>query len=239
MAFGYKTTTGDFLPIVKYDARSGRFFKVDKEIGQQGVDTEIAAGTTFAIDFGTLEAGWVTFGAQGPGRRMRPYVEGEPTIPQPEEKDIDGKFIYRPGFYVKLAGNALGGIREWIGASAAVMNAMDDLYQQVIRAPEMAAGKIPLVCIASTTAIKSGSGARASTNYAPVFRLNGWVARPDQLGPRTVPIPAQINSHPGYTSPPQVAQQGTRPLAQMPPEPVAQMAAASVAKPQPASGMPF
>ena len=228
MAFGYKTTTGDFLPIVKFDARSGRFFKVDKEPGQQGVDTEIPLGTTFAIDIGTLEAGWVTFGAQGPVRHMKPYIEGDDPIPQPQDKDADGKMIFRPGFYVKLAGNALGGVREWIGASAAVMNAMDDLYQQIIRAPETAAGKIPIICIASTTAIKSGSGARASTNYAPAFRVDGWGDRPDILGPRTVPPPRA----------------GSVPLSQMPPASVATMANASVAQTAqsadaPTPGMPF
>ena len=225
MAFGYKTTTGDFLPIVKYDARSGRFFKVDKLPGQQGVDTEIPAGTTFAVDFGTLEAGWVTFGAQGPVRKMRPYIEGEETIPQPQEKDSDGKLIFRPGFYVKLAGNALDGIREWIGASAAVMNAMDDLYQTFAVAPEAASGKIPLICIASTTAIRSGAGTRSSTNYAPVFQVNGWVDRPEGLGQRTVPAPRVVSV----------------PVSQMPPQATAQMAAASV-PPQaaaPVSGMPF
>jgi hypothetical protein len=216
LAFGYKTTTGDFLPIVKYDARAGRFFKVDKEPGQQGVETEIPPGTKFAIDIGTLEAGWVTFGAQGPVRHMRPYIEGDDPIPQPQDKDSDGKMLFRPGFYVKLAGNALGGVREWIGASAAVMNAMDDLYQQIIRAPEAATGKIPIVSIPSTIAIKSGSGARASTNYAPLFRVEGWTDRPDVLGPRTVPVP-RAGSVPVNV-----------PVSQMPPAQVAAMAAASV-----------
>jgi hypothetical protein len=225
MAFGYKTTTGDFLPIVKYDARSGRFFKVDKEPGQTGVDTEVPTGTTFAVDFGTLEAGWVTFGPQGPVRHMSPYIEGGETIPQPQDKDGDGKLIFRPGFYVKLAGNALGGIREWIGASAAVMNAMDDLYQTFTAAPEAARGQIPLICIASTTAIRSGSGTRTSTNYAPVFRVEGWVDRPSDLGARTVPAPRAVSV----------------PLSQMPPQAVAQMATASTppAAAPPAPGMPF
>ena len=193
MAFGYKTTTGDFLPIVKFDARSGRFFKVNKEFGGVAEDVEIPNGTKFAIDFGTLEAGWVTFGAQGPIRHMRPYVEEEGTIPQPQDKDGDGKLIFRPGFYTKICGNALDGVREWIGASAAVMNAMEELYQACIRTPEMAKGQIPIVIIARTTAIKSGMGARSSTNYGPVFEVAGFTDRPNILGPRTVPVPRPSN----------------------------------------------
>ncbi len=201
MAFGYKVTNGDFLPICKYDARAGKFFKVEKQPGQTGVDVPIPDGTKFAVDFGTIEAGWVTFGTQGPVRHMQPYIEGQAPIAQPPDKDSEGKMLFRPAFYVKLAGNALDGVREWIGASAAVMNAMDDLYQSCIRTPEMAAGKIPIICIASTTAIKSGSGARTSTNYAPVFRVEGWTDRPDILGARTVPPPA-TGATPAASAPP-------------------------------------
>lgn len=188
MALGYKVTNEDFLPICKFDARSGKFFKVEKQPGQQANDIELPPGTKFAVDFGTLEAGWVMFTTQGPVRHMKPYVEGQETIPQPPDKDSEGKMMFRPGFYVKLAGNALDGVREWIGASAAVMNAMDDLYNQVSRTPETAAGQIPIVSIPSTVAIKSGTGARSSTNYAPVFKVEAWTPRPDVLGPRTVPV---------------------------------------------------
>lgn len=231
MAFGYRVTNGDFLPICKFDARSGRFFKVNKEMGGTAEDIEIPNGTKFAVDFGTLEAGWVTFGAQGPIRQMQPYIEGQAPVQQPPDKDQDGKSIYRPGFYVKLAGNALDGIREWIGASAAVMNAMDELYTVACGLPEMAQGKIPIVHIASSIPIKSGSGAKTSTNYAPVFQIDTWTDRPDQLGPRTVPLKAN------GTAPPVT-------IATMPPAQVAQMAAASVPAQQtsvatPAPGMPF
>lgn len=231
MAFGYQTTQGDFLPICKFDARSGKFFKVERQPGAQAQDIELPPGTKFAVDFGALEAGWVTFTAQGPIRHMKPYIEGEPPIAQPPDKDADGKSIYRAGFYVKLAGNAIDGVREWIGASAAVMNAMDDLYNVYVKSPESGAGQIPIVSIPSTVAIKNGTGARSSTNYAPVFRIDGWTDRPDILGPRVVPAPATR----APTQPTPVT------VATMPAEQVSAMAAASVpqssaAKP---AGMPF
>jgi hypothetical protein len=231
MAFGYKVTNGDFLPICKFDARSGKFFKVEKVPGQQANDIELVPGTKFAIDFGTLEAGWTTFTTQGPIRHMQPYIDGQAPIAQPPDKDAEGKMIYRPAFYVKLAGNALDGVREWIGASAAVMNAMDDLYTQVSHAPEMAAGQIPIVSIPSTVAIKSGTGARSSTNYAPVFKLEGWTPRPDILGPRTVPLPVVTNGHAAPTAAPQAAPAQQAPMT---PPPAQQAPATS-----PPAGMPF
>ena len=173
MAFGYKVTTGDFLDICKFDARSGKFFKVEKHVGGQKEDIELPPGTKFAIDTGTLEAGWCTFTSQGPIRHMQPYIEGQAPIAQPPDKDSEGKMMFRPAFYVKLAGNAIDGVREWIGASAAVMNAMDEFYTQISRMAEFAAGKIPVVSIPSTVAIKSGTGAKSSTNYSPVLKLEG------------------------------------------------------------------
>ena len=205
MAFGYKVTNGDFLPICKFDARSGKFFKVERVQGAPANDIEVPPGTKFAVDFGGIEAGWCTFTSQGPVRHMQPYIEGQATIAQPPDKDSEGKSMFRPAFYIKVVGNALDGVREWIGASAAVMNAMDDLYNLYAVAPEAASGQIPLVVIASTVAIKSGSGAKSSTNYAPVFSISGWVDRPDVLGPRTVPAPAaRVNGHAGYTPAPVV-----------------------------------
>lgn len=233
MAFGYKVTNGDFLPICKFDARSGKFFKVERVPGQPANDIELPPGTKFAVDFRTLEAGWVTFTAQGPVRHMQPYIDGQPTIAQPPDKDAEGKAMYRPAFYVKLAGNAIDGVREWIGASAAVMNAMDDLYQAYLQNPEAAAGKIPIISIPSTIAIKSGVGARSSTNYAPVFRIDGWTERPDLLGAPTTPIPGSVNGHAGYTAAPaQPAQQAAPAAAQ--PTPAQHTSAAT-----PSGGMPF
>src|SRR4249920_3151777 len=107
MAFGMKVTSGDFLPICKYDARAGKFFKVDKREDGGSDATEIPPGTKFALDIGSFEAGYVMFGPQGPVRQMIPYIDGMTMPPQPQEKDSEGKLLFRPGFYAKIAGNAL------------------------------------------------------------------------------------------------------------------------------------
>lgn len=243
MAFGMKTTSGDFLPICKYDARAGKFFKVDKRMDGGSDAIEIPLGTKFALDIGSLEAGYVMFGAQGPVRQMKPYIEGDAMLPQPQDKDAEGKLIFRPGFYAKIAGNALDGVREWCSNAAVLLNAMDELYTQAIRTPEAAAGQIPIICIASTVAVKSGSGARTSTNYAPLLRIEGWAPRPDVLGPRTVPlggpgshavgaVPGE-NSHPNMTT--QAAQTMAATSVHQPVTPSASPASAAA----PPAGMPF
>lgn len=221
MAFGMQTSGGDFLPIIKYDARAGKLFRVDRNMGGGNDAVELPPGTAFALDFGSLEVGYVDFTAQGPVRHMVPFGA---TIPQqPGEKNDEGKVRFRPGFYAKVAGQSLDGLREWCSNAAVLLNALDDLWQTFAAAPEAGQGQIPLISIIGSTPVKSGKGAQSSTNYAPIFKINGWIDRPDLFGARTVPAP-------------RAAAQQAAPVVQ-PAQPVAPVAQASAAAPP--AAMPF
>jgi len=220
MALGMQTSGGDFLPIIKYDARAGKLFRVDRNMGGGNDVVELPMGTAFAIDFGSLEVGYVDFTAQGPVRHMVPFGT---TIPaQPSDKNDEGKVRFRPGFYAKVAGNSLEGLREWCSNAAVLLNALDELWNTFASAAEAAHGQIPLISIIGSTPVKSGKGAQSSTNYAPIFKINGWIDRPDLFGARTVPTPRAT------------AQQAA------PVAPVAQPAAPPVPPPAaPPASMPF
>ena len=58
---------------------------------------------------------------------------------------------------------------------------MDQLQEVFSKSPEAAAGKLPVVALAGSTPVKSGSGQRTSTNYAPNFTIASWVDRPQEL----------------------------------------------------------
>lgn len=223
MAFGMNTQTGNFLPIVKYDARAGRFFRVDKDNGITEQVDITSPDLKFAIDFGSIEVGYVQFSAQGPVRHMVPY-DGRSLPAQPQDKGVDGKLLSRPGFYALVAGQAIGGIREWCSNAAILLNALDELFNLYAEQPEAAAGKIPLISIVSTVPITSGTGAQKSTNYKPVFKIMGWVDRLADMGERTVPPPAP-------KAIPAAAAPATPPPVQPTPTPAAATA--------PPAGMPF
>jgi hypothetical protein len=221
------TTVGDWLPIVKFDARSGRLFRMDKNESGQSVPTEIPYGTTFGVDFGTLEAGYVYFSlTQGPMRQMTPYYEGATIPPQPTERDDQNRILYRSGFYIKIIGNAFmtddrgnGAVREWVSNASSLLNAMDDLYNRYRIAPEAAQDQIPIVAITGVNTIRTGSGQRATTNYAPIFEIRGWAPRPiPMLGPRTTPIPGQEPRGNGHATP-HTPLPPTPPVAAPPPSP--------------------
>lgn len=221
-AFGMNTSSGNFLPIIKYDARAGRLFKVDRDA--QGVNQQIditSPTLQFAIDFGTFEVGYVNFTANGPVRAMVPF--GGQIPDQPQTVDDKGKLLSRPGFYALVAGNAIDGIREWCSNAAILLGALDDLWQEFVATPDAKAGLIPLISIVSAVPVKSGTGAQTSTNYRPVFKIVGWVERLPGMGERTI-------APPGGTLPPKEAGSAARSATQP--------AAAGSGK-VPADAMPF
>ena len=192
MAFGMKTpVAGDFADIVKFDARAGRFFRVDYDpLTREKVPADITSPPPrFAIDFGSLEVGYAHFAPTGPDLRVVP--EGQPIPAQPADKDDKGRLMFKPVFRAKLYGKVLGGLREWASSANAVLEAVDDLYQKFRAAPEAQTGKVPIVEMTKTIPITAGKGARQTTVYAPCFNICGWTERVAEMGERTVPAPPQ------------------------------------------------
>jgi len=194
---------GDRLPVLKYDARAGRLFLLDRVQDASGDwqtdQRELKADAAqFAMDFGSVEVGWFLF-PKGAAPMMVTVPYGQPIPPQPAavgtiKDDKTGKERpnnFRQGFRVKVAGKALaapdGGIVRELAANAIVsINGLNELHNAFEAAPEARAGKIPVVKLADTIPEKAGQ----STNYRPVFQIVTWAERPaDILGPRTVPPP--------------------------------------------------
>ena len=191
------TGGGDRLPILKFDARAGRMFTIDRTQAPDGSWLTQQNDITmtqppFCVDFGTLEVGWAHFAAGGPPQwALGFYGQPQPVRPaSPGHDDQNRVLQFKSAFRVKVAGQGIGGVREFGGNSGALITGMNDLHTRFEAAPEAAAGKIPVVRMSSTTAVKSGQ----STNYMPVFEIVAWVDRPTVLGERMVPVPGRLLS---------------------------------------------
>ena len=215
---------GDRLPVLKYDARAGRFFLMDR-VENAGVwetiQSELPIGTaTFAMDFGSVEVGWFLF-PKGAAPMMVTVPYGHPLPPQPAAvgtttDDRTGKERpnnFKMGFRLKVAGKVLAGtvngtVRELAANAGVTIEGLNELHTAFEAAPEAAAGKIPVVKVAQVIPTKSGQ----STNYKPAFEIVTWADRPvDMLGPRTVPAPT---GKPSVTLPPSMpAAQAAQPTA--------------------------
>lgn len=227
MGLGLNTGSsgGDFLPIAIYDARAGRMFKVERTQGAAGWESNridiTAPAPSFAVDLGSIEVGVVHFAASGPDFKVVPLGNPLPVAPS---KD------YKQCFKVKIAGNVLGGVREFSHSAKCVLSALDNLHSQFEAAPEAARGQVPIVQLAGTTAVVTNGPQGKTTNYAPVFQITGWTDRLEAFGPRTVPAPGARAAAPAPAAAPAAPATHVPPPGHVPPP-----AAAAV----PADAMPF
>lgn len=191
---------GDFKPIVKYDARAGRIHRIDRDNGVSNA-VEITQSFTAIFDLKNIEVGYALFSAGGAPQWA--MVRIGQTLPAKPSKD------FKQGFRVmiKLAKSLGGDVREFASVAGCVIAAMDQLFDTYSKAPEFAAGKLPVVSIASTTMVKSGSGDKTSTNYAPNFVITAWVDRPSEL-PLSPVAPANMQAPltPASAVPPPIQQ---------------------------------
>lgn len=165
------STGGDFNPILKYDARSGRFrVRMDDK---EEVDI---AEPRLAIDFVSIRTGWICY-PQGQAPQRVWDVNG---IRQAKPGPI-GLVEFKEGFEVnvyggdairELSGQKLG-LREWGSTAnackAGVLNAHAQ-YQSGLAANP---GAVPVFRMTGVKTIKTKNG----TNYEPIFVLDKWVPR--------------------------------------------------------------
>ena len=95
--FGFSTEpAGDFMPILKFDARAGRLFRVDRENTGDGFANEpvdITASFKAIVDFENIEVGWIDFVA-GSAPDFKLVKMGETLPPRPSDRHKNGvRFI--------------------------------------------------------------------------------------------------------------------------------------------------
>lgn len=182
MAFGLPNSGGgEIVPFLKYNAKAGRMFRVDRvqtASGWEAKEVDITNDFSAVIDLENIMVGWVYYGPNGPQRQMAVYMK-DPMPVRPPDKDDKGKLLYKSGFSVRLAlsKDCGGGVREFGSSADTVTNAMGALHDQYLAAPEKNEHKLPIISIREVVAEKGSYG----TNYRPVFSIDGWVDRPASL----------------------------------------------------------
>lgn len=186
MALGLPTSegAGDRTPVVKYDARAGRIFRVDRSQASgswESTQIEIPANVFQAVmDIERIEVGWLYFpSGAAPSIQVVPY--GQPLPPKPSDN-------HRGGFRVlMLLGKQSGGdVREMAANAKVTKDGMDDLHDAYLAGVKDHPGKLPVVKLARTEAVttsgKDETGKQVnSTNYRPVWEIVKWVDRPPEL----------------------------------------------------------
>lgn len=183
MALGLQTESnggGDFTPVVKFDARAGRMFRVDREQDGGGQWTtnnvEITNGFTAIMDLENIEVGWCLFAA-GVAPQLSLVKLGQALPARPSDQ-------HKQGFrmLMKLGKSSGGDVREIAATSKAVLGAVDELHNAYEAAKASNPGKLPVVALTGSKPIVSTGKGQSSTNYAPIFEIQKWVDRPADLG---------------------------------------------------------
>lgn len=184
---------GDRTPIIKYDARAGRIFRLDREQDASGTwqsnQVEITQGFQAIFDLQNIETGWLNFPAGGTPD-IRTVKIGNPL---PERPSPQHKTGYR--VLMKLGKTIGGDVREMASNAGVSIAGMDALYDAFLAQQGANAGKLPIVTLKTTTAVtKSGKDAQgkpqSSTNYQPVWEITGWADRPEELNGEAAPVAA-------------------------------------------------
>lgn len=211
LGFNYaKASSEDRVPIVKYNAKAGRIFRVDRTQTAQGWESseeEVTNGFQAIFDMENIEIGWLDFPPGGaPSIVTQHLSKGFPERPSPKHKQ-GVRIMMKLG---KSVANGQPAVREFSSSAVVVLKSIDALYEAYKDGVAANPGKLPAVKLVSSTGVKSGSGDKSTTNYMPTWQIVSWVDRPSDLMPRaaTSTAPAAVSGPPstGSTATPPPAQ---------------------------------
>jgi hypothetical protein len=172
---------GDFKVFVAYNAKAGRWYT--KNDGKDEPMFEVT-DMTAVFDMPNLETGWFKFSSGvAPEKVMDPSLAEAAPNPGTD---------FKRGFQIDLYSEKnLMGLREFSSTAAIVIEAMNNLYDLWMAAPENVSGKLPVVRCSGVLPISNKHG----TNYQPTFEIVGWTDRPAALaGSGASPPPAAASA---------------------------------------------
>jgi hypothetical protein len=174
-AFGLEGAGGgSFRPIIKYNAKAGRIFRMDRKQDAHGQwysdEVDITQGFEAIFDFSSLEAGYARFSQTGPDWIVAKFPFEGPAPVRPDEKDENGRHTYKPAFRMTVILSD-GDEREFGSNASIVVSVMAELYTKW--APSAAEG-LPAVSLVGVKADKAAHG-----NFRPTFEIIDTVPRED------------------------------------------------------------
>ena len=165
-------SSGDILPIIKWDAKAGDLLKQDRYQASDGTwqkdEQELSLPIQMAMDLGEIEVGWLSFASGAPDFRMAKITE-----PFPDQPSQDHKQAFR----VRVATKDLG-LREFSHSAKTVLRALDGLFSQYEAEATSHQGKVPVVTISGTETIKINSPQGELRFKVPEWKITDWIDRP-------------------------------------------------------------
>jgi hypothetical protein len=211
--FGFSTAPsagGDFLPIIKYDAKAGQFKLIERVQTANGFESQEEImdrlKLKMVVDLYNLETGWIDFTSGAPqfnlvlardlydpDRNPDGIVFPAPPVPQGGWK-TGIRFMIKLPKSVALDASPPRSvqvdrtIREVATCAKAFMSGIEEIYETFLAEAGKHPGSVPVLKLHGVPAVqKTGSGVRTNVAYRPSFVIDKWVPRPADL----VPTPRQ------------------------------------------------
>ena len=189
MALPFNTSTGssgDILPIVKWDAKAGDFIRQDRSQGPDGVwvkdEQEIQLPISFGMDMEAIEIGWLSFASGAPDFQV---VKASDGVPMPAKPSDEHKQCFR----VRIGSTELG-LREFSHSGKTVLRAMDSLHNQYEAEAPSNLGKLPVVTVHAAETVKINSPQGELRFKIPQWSITQWIDRPAMMDGSAAPAPA-------------------------------------------------
>jgi len=194
---GLSTTSTEFMPTIRFNAREGVFSRADRVLGADGNFTTVLAPINeplaqegILIDVANIEIGWIRFeGAVD--ITTQHHSLGLPG-PQPTSLHKEG---IRLELWLPKAVAEGAQLREWTHTAAGVKNAVNELHTtweggtEGLGDEERIGGAVVPHVTVGTDTFKTKNG----TFHKPTLSIIGWVPRPVEW-----PVPAIV---PAATAP--------------------------------------
>ena len=184
MGLGFSTesrSSGDIIPIVKWDAKAGDMIRVDREQDASGAwiknEEEITFPCKFVADFDAIEVGWLSFDTGAPDFQMVRIGEE-----MPERPSVGHKNAFRLRIYSKSLG-----LREFSHSAKTVLRKMDELHNQFEAERGANADKSPVVEIEGTEPVKINTPQGELRFKVPNWKIVAWVDKPDEMSGAPAP----------------------------------------------------
>ncbi len=195
MALGKRKKGGNFLPIIKFDARVGTFYlqdRVNSDGKWQTEQRDVTENFQAAFDLENLQRGWLWF-PKGAAPQVKLVAAGDDPLEPPTDDHKEGIRVV-----LKMADHLGGDVRELMSTARGLWNAIDTLHDQYLASAAGHAGEVPVITLDGVREVKTAGG----TTFVPTFKIADWIPRSPELAAaaRARPTEAQLAiplSHPG------------------------------------------
>jgi hypothetical protein len=182
---------GNFLPVLKFDAKSGDFMAVNREPASDGgwekEEIELKSPFKAIMDFDKLEVGWISFKPGAVDFTMAQIGQPMPARPTPEHKQ---------GIRIKVFLKEHG-LREFAHTSKNVLRAFDALHDEYAKGAAANPGKLAIVEVTGTETVKMQTKEQGELRFkVPKWRISGWAPPPDAFSAASPPEPEKPKAMP-------------------------------------------